>query len=256
MAKEEVIRYGKDYLNDLETACCKIDERHLNFVRESVKALEQQKPIEKFKNAKDHIHRLAGDYKCWDNRLTHDEVLELCHILEERSTQLYEIPKDYVYDTETKDFLAYRHKYTGEEIHIKKPTPTYTLQQESSEDCVSRQAVLDMATTIQTDDYSGNEVMEVVDIDDVKALPPVTPIQRWIPVSEKLPQMKEQVLCCEKDKVFIGCMVFEHDGVPVFSKSDYKHFYVTAWMPLPKPYREIEKEMSETKDDIEEEIER
>jgi hypothetical protein len=40
---------------------------------------------------------------------------------------------------------------------------------------VSRQAVLDMATTIQTDDFSGNEIIEVVDIDDVKTLPPVTP---------------------------------------------------------------------------------
>lgn len=43
------------------------------------------------------------------------------------------------------------------------------------EDAISRQAVLDMATTIQTDDYSGNEIIEVVDVDDVKALPPVTP---------------------------------------------------------------------------------
>ena len=43
------------------------------------------------------------------------------------------------------------------------------------EDAISRQAVLDMATTIQTDDFSGNEIIEVVDIDDVKALPPVTP---------------------------------------------------------------------------------
>ncbi len=47
----------------------------------------------------------------------------------------------------------------------------------------SRKAVLDMATTIQTDDYSGNEIMEVVDIDDVKSLPPVTPTRKkgkWI----------------------------------------------------------------------------
>jgi hypothetical protein len=58
-----------------------------NEIRESldmaIKALEQQKPIEKFENAKDHIFKLAGDYKCWDNRLTHDEALELCHILEQ-----------------------------------------------------------------------------------------------------------------------------------------------------------------------------
>ena len=48
------------------------------------------------------------------------------------------------------------------------------LEQEPCEDVISRQAVLDMATTIETDDYSGNELLEVVDIDDIKALPSVT----------------------------------------------------------------------------------
>ena len=78
---------------------------------------------------------------------------------------------------------------------------------------------------------------------NIMSLPPVIPTQKWIPVSERLPQKKEQVLCCEKDKVFIGCVVFECDGIPVFSESNYKHFYVTAWMPLPKPYKtEMESE--------------
>ena len=49
------------------------------------------------------------------------------------------------------------------------------LEKEPCEDCVSRQAVLDMTTVIETDDYSGNEIMEVVDTDDIKALPSVTP---------------------------------------------------------------------------------
>jgi hypothetical protein len=95
----------------------------------AIKALEKQKPIEKFENAKDHIFKLAGDYKCWDNRLSYDESLELCHILE----------------------------------------------QEPCEDAVSKQAVLDMASVIETDDYSGNEILKVVDVDDIKALPSVTP---------------------------------------------------------------------------------
>jgi hypothetical protein len=47
------------------------------------KALEQQ-PYEKFESTKDHIYKLAGDYKCWDNRLTEDEAVELCHILEQQ----------------------------------------------------------------------------------------------------------------------------------------------------------------------------
>lgn len=43
------------------------------------------------------------------------------------------------------------------------------------EDAVSRKAVLDLVTTIQTDDGSGNEILEVVEADDIKRLPPVTP---------------------------------------------------------------------------------
>ena len=40
--------------------------------------------------------------------------------LKQEPTVINEIPKDYKYDTETKDFLVYRHKYTGDEIHIEK----------------------------------------------------------------------------------------------------------------------------------------
>ena len=53
------------------------------------------------------------------------------------------------------------------------PPVTPTLS--TFEDCFSRQAVLDLAETIETDDYSGNEILDVVDIEDIKALPPVTP---------------------------------------------------------------------------------
>lgn len=42
MTREEVIAYGKDYYRDLITACCKIDEKHKEFVRMSLKALEQE----------------------------------------------------------------------------------------------------------------------------------------------------------------------------------------------------------------------
>lgn len=50
--------------------------------KEILEALEPE-PMEKFESVKDHIFKLAGDYKCWDNRLTDDEALELYHILEQ-----------------------------------------------------------------------------------------------------------------------------------------------------------------------------
>lgn len=62
----------------------------------AAKALEQQ-PYEKFESAKDHIYKLAGDYKCWDNRLTEDEAVELCHILEQQPCEdkIIEWKKDF-----------------------------------------------------------------------------------------------------------------------------------------------------------------
>ena len=107
------------------------------------------------------------------------------------------------------------------------------LEQPTSDDCVSR-AKVDQRIY----DYAESNGLSYANMKNyILDVPPVTSTQRWIPCSERLPQMREQVLCCEKDKVFIGCMVFEYDGIPVFSKSDYKHFYVTAWMPLPEPYK-------------------
>lgn len=38
------------------------------------------------------------------------------------------IPEDYIYDTETDEFLVYRHKYTGKEIHIIKDPDVYLLK--------------------------------------------------------------------------------------------------------------------------------
>ena len=49
------------------------------------------------------------------------------------------------------------------------------LEQEPCEDAISRQAVLDLAYTIKTDDYSDNQLLDIVEIDDIKDLPSVKP---------------------------------------------------------------------------------
>ena len=46
-------------------------------------------------------------------------------IVEESPT----IPKDYLYDTETNEFYVYRHKYTGDEIHIVKEPSIYLIKE-------------------------------------------------------------------------------------------------------------------------------
>ena len=46
---------------------------------------------------------------------------------------LDKIPKDYLYDAETNEFLVYRNKYTGKEIHILKPTDLFVLERPHGE---------------------------------------------------------------------------------------------------------------------------
>lgn len=131
------------------------------------------------------------------------------------------------------------------------------LEQEPYKDCVSRQAVLDMATTIQTDDCSGNEVMEVVDVDDIRALPFVTLATKWTPVSESLPK---EHFCDDgwvepSDTVLIqfnnGEMTTSrywgsgprprHKDEPWIDIDYPTTLEVVAWMPLPESY-EVESE--------------
>lgn len=163
-SNEKMNRDREEAINIIKSECYVFNP--LNFDRSTkvntaldmaIEALEQE-PMENFESTKDHILKLAGDYKCWDNRLTHDEALELCHMLE----------------------------------------------QEPCEDAVSRQAVLDMASVIETDDYSGNEILKVVDVDDIKALPSVTPAPKkgkWIDTDVTLlnrqGHLVHEVICSE-----------------------------------------------------------
>lgn len=85
--------------------------------------------------------------------------------IQEPCEAIKEIPKDYKYDTETEDFLVYRHMYTGHEIHIEKPVPRYRLEQEC-EDCISRQYLLDNCVIDKV-------TMPYVPINRIQEAPPV-----------------------------------------------------------------------------------
>lgn len=58
----------------------------------------------------------------------------------------------------------------------------------------------------------------------------------WIPCSERLPKIVEQVLCCDsQSRVFTSALTeIASNGMTFFGQ----HCKVIAWMPLPKPYRE------------------
>ena len=70
--------------------------------------------------------------------------------------------------------------------------------------------------------------------DRIKALPP-TP--QWIPVSERLPEEREWVLC--QCRANIQMVLRRQDGYwHQDSRHEYLKSFVLAWMPLPEPYTE------------------
>lgn len=94
-------------------------------------------------------------------------------------------------------------------------------------DCVSRQAVLNII----------NKPIIIRAKKQIKALPSVQPEQRWIPVSEKLPDEYGEYLVTKhiiernhKEYISNDIAYFDNDG---FHKADT----ITAWMPLPEPYK-------------------
>lgn len=137
------------------------------------------------------------------------------------------------------------------------------LEQEPCGDSISRQAVLELVGDY---DLSMGQVVKAI-----HALPPVTPqpktdkenIHRereqaymqgyedackkyrqepkWIPVSEKLPEDYELVLFSTKtDRVFEGRYFADNTDHQWYAFRDECFAWnnvVTAWMPLPKPYK-------------------
>ena len=108
------------------------------------------------------------------------------------------------------------------------------LEQEHCEDAVSRTEIQQKINRLWNSNGDKNYCMETLK-DFVTELQPVTPTQKWIPVSERLPNIHN---CCEKYLVTL-----EHGGtyVALFTECDGKHWWayddVVAWMPLQPSYK-------------------
>ena len=124
------------------------------------------------------------------------------------------------------------------------------LEQEPCGDAISRQAALDVIA--ETDITNGTE--PVFTGKQVQALlqdlPTVTPKQRWIPVSERLPEEDTNVLCWYEyfrygnyNKMYQTYGVGTYFGRNVWAGDiTGERARVIAWMPLPKPYEPQESE--------------
>lgn len=84
------------------------------------------------------------------------------------------------------------------------------------------------------------ELMTSGEMEDI-SLPSAQPEQRWIPCSERLPKIRQWVLCQCRAGI-IDVLRLTDDGC-WYRKSNeiYMSGFVLAWMPLPEPYRGGEK---------------
>ena len=122
-------------------------------------------------------------------------------------------------------------------------------KQQTSEDCISREALDDAISELTYWHFENDRLMTggggtksetVYKVDDVTRLThilsPVTPQQtKWIPVSERLPEDYIHVLC-QFTLGGMGECYLAHGAFHVVGGLVMTCNEVIAWMPLPEPY--------------------
>ena len=118
------------------------------------------------------------------------------------------------------------------------------LEQESCEDTISCEAVIDW---LKAKDIIKLSFQEDTARKELKALSSVTPQKpRWIPVSEMLPEENRTVIASTKYGIYPEARYTKANGWEWAYETASPGFWmeivcdVNAWMPLPKPYREVE----------------
>ena len=100
-------------------------------------------------------------------------------------------------------------------------------------DSISRQAAIDAVSNWL---YDGDDKRSVDQL--LSALPSAQPEQRWIPVTERMPEYDDEYLVTKKCFGW-NCKEYYEPDIARYEKRDgwHKSDEVLAWMPLPEPYQ-------------------
>lgn len=96
-------------------------------------------------------------------------------------------------------------------------------------DLISRQAAID---EIERNAYRHTYLDQIVGI--IYDLPSLS---KWIPVSERLPEVRHNVLITDGHHVAEGQLMDSGDWMQYRWTVKRKHEEIIAWQPLPKPYK-------------------
>ena len=114
---------------------------------------------------------------------------------------------------------------------------------------ISRQAAIEavehitssMSGCVNTDECHGMKRMQRQAVIELVNLPSAQPEPHWIPVSERLPSVRQSVILSTKEWTGEGCYWETTEHHVIWKGYRWNATYwddeVIAWMPLPEPYR-------------------
>ena len=80
--------------------------------------------------------------------------------------------------------------------------------------------------------FSERDVVDLID-----AQPTIDAEPHWIPCSERLPEVRQWVLCqCRAGIMDVLRLTENGSWYKGYPNAEYMGGFVVAWMPLPKPY--------------------